>query len=129
MEWQLVVALIIVVPVILFPAAFVWYLNLGGLYAAVKEARARKAAQEKGTGVKADQRFIYFFSSESPGKGPAVLWQEGMPAVEEKALAAREDEDRPGLPQEPAGKPSMLDRAKPGLLSEIPGEEPSVRNA
>ncbi len=48
MEWQLVVALIIVVPVILFPAAFVWYLNLGGVYAAVKEARAKKVAHEKG---------------------------------------------------------------------------------
>ena len=47
MEWQLVVALIIVVPVILFPAAFVWYLNLGGLYAAVKEARAKKVAQKE----------------------------------------------------------------------------------
>jgi len=48
MEWQLVVALVIVVPVILFPAAFVWYLNLGGIYAAVKEARAKKVAREKG---------------------------------------------------------------------------------
>ncbi len=46
MEWQVVVALIIAVPVILFPAAFVWYMNMGGIYAAVKEARAKKAAQE-----------------------------------------------------------------------------------
>jgi len=52
MEWQLVVALVIVVPVILFPAAFVWYLNLGGIYAAVKEARAKKVAHEKGVKVK-----------------------------------------------------------------------------
>ena len=51
MEWQIVVALVIAVPVILFPAAFVWYLNLGGLYATVKEARAKKVAQEKGTRV------------------------------------------------------------------------------
>ena len=56
MEWQLVVALIIAIPVILFPAAFVWYLNLGGLYAAVKEARAKKVAQEKGAGVKAEAK-------------------------------------------------------------------------
>ena len=52
MEWQIVVALAIVVPVVLFPAALVWYLNLGGIYAAVKEARARKAAQEKGVRVR-----------------------------------------------------------------------------
>ena len=56
MEWQLAVALIIAVPVILFPAAFVWYLNLGGLYAAVKEAKAKKVAQEKGTKVKVEAK-------------------------------------------------------------------------
>jgi len=31
MEWQLIVALAIVIPIILFPAAFVWYLNIGGI--------------------------------------------------------------------------------------------------
>ncbi len=48
MEGTLIIALAIAIPVILFPAAFVWYLNLGGIYAAVKEARAKKVAQEKG---------------------------------------------------------------------------------
>jgi hypothetical protein len=52
MDWQVVIAMIVAVPVILFPAAFVWYLNLGGLFAAVKEARARQAAPEKADGVK-----------------------------------------------------------------------------
>lgn len=52
MEWQVVVALVIAIPVILFPAAFVWYLNLGGIYTAVKEARAKRAAEEKGAKVK-----------------------------------------------------------------------------
>ena len=47
MEWQYIVALIIAVPVIIFPAAFVWYINLGGLYKAIKEYRARKAVKEK----------------------------------------------------------------------------------
>lgn len=47
MEWQIVIALIVAVPVILFPAAFVWYLNLGGIYTAIKEARAKKVAREK----------------------------------------------------------------------------------
>ena len=56
MEWQLVVALVIAVPLILFPAAFVWYMNLGGIYAAVKEARAKKAAQEKNIKVKAEAK-------------------------------------------------------------------------
>jgi hypothetical protein len=52
MEWQIVVALIVAVPVILFPAAFVWYLNLGGIYTAIKEARAKKVAREKDEKVK-----------------------------------------------------------------------------
>ena len=30
MQWELVVALVIAIPVILFPAVFVWYLNIGG---------------------------------------------------------------------------------------------------
>ena len=50
MQWQFVVALIVAIPVILFPAAFIWYVNLGGIIQAVRETReARKqmAATEK----------------------------------------------------------------------------------
>ena len=47
MQWELVIALVIAIPIILFPAAFVWYLNIGGIYAAVKEARERKVAYRK----------------------------------------------------------------------------------
>jgi hypothetical protein len=52
MEWQFVVALTVAVPVILFPAAFIWYLNIGGIGAALREARAKRAAQEKAVEVK-----------------------------------------------------------------------------
>ncbi len=38
MEWQFIVALVVMIPIILLPVAFVWYLNLGGLYAAAREA-------------------------------------------------------------------------------------------
>ena len=48
MQWELVVALVIAIPVILFPVALVWYLNIGGIYAAIKEARARRALHEMG---------------------------------------------------------------------------------
>jgi len=48
MEWQIIIALVIVIPVILFPAAFVWYLNIGGIFTAVKEARARRVRRKKG---------------------------------------------------------------------------------
>jgi len=47
MEWQIIVALVVAIPIILFPVAFVWYLNIGGIYAAVKEARERRAVREK----------------------------------------------------------------------------------
>jgi hypothetical protein len=46
MEWEMVVAIAVATPIILLPVAFVWYLNLAGLYAAVTEARkARKGAK------------------------------------------------------------------------------------
>jgi len=47
MEWQIIVALVVAIPIILFPVAFVWYLNIGGIYTAIKEARARRVAREK----------------------------------------------------------------------------------
>ena len=47
MQWEFVVALVLAVPVILFPAAYIWYLNVGGIYAAIKEVRMRKAAPER----------------------------------------------------------------------------------
>ena len=48
MEGHMILALVLAIPVILFPAAFVWYVNIGGIYAAIKEARARRVAHEKG---------------------------------------------------------------------------------
>jgi hypothetical protein len=52
MEWQFVVALVVAIPVILFPAAFIWYLNIGGIAAALREAREKRVAQEKTVEVK-----------------------------------------------------------------------------
>jgi len=44
MEWQFIVAMVVIIPVLLLPVAFVWYLNLGGIYAAVRETRRKRAA-------------------------------------------------------------------------------------
>ena len=52
MEGTMIVALALAIPVILFPAAFIWYLNFGGIVHAVREAKAareKKAATEKVT--------------------------------------------------------------------------------
>jgi hypothetical protein len=47
MDWQIIVALVVAIPIVLFPVAFVWYLNVGGIYTAIKEARARRVAHAK----------------------------------------------------------------------------------
>lgn len=54
MEWQIVAALVLAIPVILMPVAFIWYLNLGGLLSRIKEQRARKAVLKKGIKVGAE---------------------------------------------------------------------------
>ena len=43
MEWQLIVALVVGVPFILLPVAFVWYLDAAGLYKVMREVRAKRA--------------------------------------------------------------------------------------
>lgn len=45
MEWQVILALVVAIPIILIPIALVWYINVGGIYLAIKEARARRAAR------------------------------------------------------------------------------------
>jgi len=53
MSWQVIVALVIAIPVVLLPVAFVWFLNTGGVFAALRERRAqkntKKVAVENGT--------------------------------------------------------------------------------
>ncbi|MBI2868545.1 MAG: hypothetical protein HYX96_01815 [Chloroflexi bacterium] len=43
MHWEFIVAIVVAIPIILFPAAFVWYLNVGGIYRAIKETRRKRA--------------------------------------------------------------------------------------
>ena len=47
MHWEFVLALIIAIPIILFPAAFVWYTNIGGIYTALRNAWKKRAALKK----------------------------------------------------------------------------------
>lgn len=44
MEWQFIVAIAILVPVIVLPVAFVWFLNLHGLIALMMKRRAAQKA-------------------------------------------------------------------------------------
>ena len=50
MEWQIIVALAVIVPVILLPVVFVWFLNFGGIYAVIKRVRERRAIRGKQKG-------------------------------------------------------------------------------
>ena len=49
MHWELVLVLIIAVPVILFPAAYVWHTNARGIYSAVRKFISRRRKQAKVT--------------------------------------------------------------------------------
>ena len=45
----LIIAIVIAVPVILFPVALIWYINTGGMFVAVKENREKKLMAVKTT--------------------------------------------------------------------------------
>ncbi|MBN1176823.1 MAG: hypothetical protein JXA51_03995 [Dehalococcoidales bacterium] len=45
MNIELIVALVVAIPVVLFPVAFVWYVNIGGIVHTVREAKAAKAKE------------------------------------------------------------------------------------
>ncbi len=47
MEWQIIVALVIAIPIILFPVALIWYINFGGIVAAFKRVRERRGVRER----------------------------------------------------------------------------------
>ena len=47
MQWELIVAIVIAIPIILFPAAFVWFMNMSGLLTVWRESRAREKRRAK----------------------------------------------------------------------------------
>jgi len=53
MNALMIVALVLAIPIVVIPVAFIWYLNVGGMVAAAKEARAKKAARELAQKVQA----------------------------------------------------------------------------
>ena len=74
MQWELIVALVIAIPIILFPAAFIWYLNIGGIYHAIQEARKRRAARKgKAKAVaEAEQHVAATAAKEQPAQKELV---------------------------------------------------------
>ena len=47
MDGAALIALAVAVPVVLFPAAFIWYLNIGGMAKAYREAKAARKVEAK----------------------------------------------------------------------------------
>jgi hypothetical protein len=46
METAFIVALIVAIPIVLFPAALIWYFNIGGIFSAARAAQKAKARKE-----------------------------------------------------------------------------------
>ncbi|MBE0480308.1 MAG: hypothetical protein IBX68_04950 [Dehalococcoidia bacterium] len=46
MEWYIIVALVVGIPIVLVPVAFVWYLNVSGLYQVLRDRRRRRKVAE-----------------------------------------------------------------------------------
>ncbi len=42
MEWQIILAIVLAIPLIVLPAAFIWYMNVSGLYQVMRDARERQ---------------------------------------------------------------------------------------
>lgn len=59
MEWQFVVALLVFMPVILLPAALIWYLNIGGVHAALRKSGREERVQTNGTEKTASPLIAY----------------------------------------------------------------------
>jgi len=44
-----IIALVVAIPIILVPVALVWYINIGGIMLALKEAKEKRIAETKTT--------------------------------------------------------------------------------
>ena len=47
MEWYIILAIVLGIPIILFPVAFVWYLNVSGIYRVIRDRRQREKRRAK----------------------------------------------------------------------------------
>lgn len=47
MNWAFIIAIIVAIPVILFPVALIWYLNVAGIAQFIKAWRKRKVTTEE----------------------------------------------------------------------------------
>jgi len=49
MEWQIILAIVLGIPIILIPVVLIWYINVSGIYTVIRETQKRRAARKKRT--------------------------------------------------------------------------------
>ena len=54
MEGQAILALVLAAPIVLLPVAYVGYLTVGGIHAAIRKAEEKTAPREEGTTAAAE---------------------------------------------------------------------------
>jgi hypothetical protein len=42
MQWEFIAALVLAIPIILFPIAFIWYINSGKTYHIIRQPRKKR---------------------------------------------------------------------------------------
>jgi sensor histidine kinase regulating citrate/malate metabolism len=47
MEWQIILAIVLGIPIILIPVVLIWYINVSGIYTVIRETQKRRAARKK----------------------------------------------------------------------------------
>jgi hypothetical protein len=47
MDWWVILIIIVAIPLVLFPAAFIWYMNVSGLYTVIRETQKRRVARKR----------------------------------------------------------------------------------
>jgi hypothetical protein len=56
MEWQIILVIVLAVPLILLPVAFVWYLNIAGIASAYKGRETKEVKEPKPVEARAKVR-------------------------------------------------------------------------
>lgn len=69
MEWYVILALVLGIPIILFPVAFIWYLNVSGLYQVIRDIRQRQKRRAKAIAIKTG------FTASSPSPASAATFR------------------------------------------------------
>ena len=76
MEWVIIVILaVVLVPVLIFPAAFIWYVNIGGIYTMIRQRRLKKAAAKDRSREIAEEQTVVTGEAAlaREGRSPMVL--------------------------------------------------------